>query len=332
MNRRSILAEAFDLEHRGEPFVLATVVWRRAPSSGRQGAKTIIRADGRTSGWIGGACAGPTVVREAMAALADGRPRLLFLGPAGELDGGSRADVVNVPMACESEGALELYLEPVVPEPQVLAVGDSPAVATLVELAGVLGWRASAVVDGDLSGVHVDGRTAIVVATQGHFDEDALEAALATEAGYVGLVASATRAAAVLHELELRGVDASARTRVRAPAGLDLGRIDHAEIAVAVLAELVALKAQGAAGRHRGAVRHAARGAECGHRSGVRHDGRRGRCPPCPRPRRHPLVLLLGRLPAGLRSEARNRLKRHLQSPRSRTLSAAARPEAGRFG
>jgi xanthine dehydrogenase accessory factor len=244
----SILAEAAALERRGEPFVLATVVWRRAPSSGRQGAKTIIRPDGTTSGWIGGACAGPTVVREAVAALADGRPRLLFLGPAGELDGGLRTDVVNVPMACESEGALELYLEPVLPHPQVLVIGGSPAVRTLVELAAALGWRAEAVDDADLGGLAIDGRTAVVVATQGHYDEDALEAALATNAGYVGLVASAARAPAVLAELEARGVDAGSRSRVRAPAGLDLGRIDHAEIAVAVLAELVALKASGGLG------------------------------------------------------------------------------------
>jgi xanthine dehydrogenase accessory factor len=250
VTRPSILAEAADLERRGEPFVLATVVWRRAPSSGQQGAKTIIRSDGRTSGWIGGACAGPTVVREALAALGDGRPRLLFLGPAGELDGGLRTDVVNVPMACESEGALELYLEPVLPRPQVIVIGSSPAVAALVELAGALGWRADELDDAELGSVSgaIDGRTAIVVATQGHYDEDALEAALATEAGYVGLVASATRAPAVLAELAERGVDAEARARVRAPAGLDLGRIDHAEIAVAVLAELVALKAAGGLG------------------------------------------------------------------------------------
>jgi xanthine dehydrogenase accessory factor len=248
VTRPSILAQAAELERLGEPFVLATVVWRRAPSSGRQGAKTIIRPDGRSTGWIGGACAGPTVVREALAALADGRPRLLFLGPAGELDGGLRTDVVNVPMACESEGALELYLEPVVPRPRVIVVGSSPAVATLVELAGALGWRAEATDDADLGGAAVDGRTAVVVATQGHYDEDALEAALATDAGYVGLVASAARAASVLAELHARGVAAEHRARVRAPAGIDLGRVDHAEIAVAVLAELVALKAAGGLG------------------------------------------------------------------------------------
>lgn len=245
MTRRSILEEAVDLQRRGEPFVLATVVWRRAPTSGQQGGKTIIRADGTMSGWVGGACASPTVLREARLALEDGRPRLLLLGPAGELDGALRPGVVNVPMACESEGALELYLEPVLPPPHVIVVGRSPAVDALVELGRGLGWSADAVDRPDLSNFSVDGRTAVVVATQGHYDEDALEAALATEAGYVGLVASATRAEAVLAELRARGLSGEARARVRAPAGLDLGRIEHAEIGVAVLAELVELKASG---------------------------------------------------------------------------------------
>jgi xanthine dehydrogenase accessory factor len=241
----SILEEAVELQRRGEPFVLATVVWRRAPSSGRQGAKTIIRSDGRMHGWVGGACAAPTVLREARGALEDGRPRLLLLGPASELDGALRPDVTVVPMACESEGALELYLEPVLPAPQVIVIGGSPAVETLVELARALEWRAAAVDGTDLSPFTIDGRTAIVVATQGHFDEDAVAAAMATGAGYIGLVASRARADSVFAELRARGTGDDELRRVRAPAGVDLGGVEHAEIGVAVLAELVALKAAG---------------------------------------------------------------------------------------
>jgi xanthine dehydrogenase accessory factor len=243
--RRSILEEAVDLQRRGEPFVLATVVWRRGPSSGQQGGKTIIRADGAMSGWIGGACATPTVLREARAALEDGRPRLLVLGPAGELDGALRPDVTAVPMACESEGAMELYLEPFLPPPGVVVVGRSPAVETLADLAGVLGWRTATVDDADLAGLTIDSATAVVVATQGHYDEDALQAALATDAGYVGLVASKARADAVFAELRARGVADDQLARVTAPAGLDLGHVVHHEIAVAILAELVARRAAG---------------------------------------------------------------------------------------
>jgi xanthine dehydrogenase accessory factor len=251
---------AANLARRGEPFVLATVVWRRGPSSGKQGSKAVILADGTVRGWLAGACAEPTVIAEARAAMADGRPRLLFLGPADELDGVLRDGVATVPMACESEGALEVYLEPTLPPPHVVVIGRSPAADTIATLAHGLGWRATiaddegsadhpegiAVVTSlDLAGLGVDTSTAVVVATQGHYDEDALEAALATDAGYVGLIASRRRADAVLDDLRDRGVADEALGRVHAPAGLDLGEVDPGEIGVAVLAELVALKAAG---------------------------------------------------------------------------------------
>jgi xanthine dehydrogenase accessory factor len=229
----------------GEALVLATVIWRRAPSSGKEGDRALIGADGRVEGWLGGACAEPAVVREALDALRDGRPRLMFLGPAEDLEERRREGVIAVPIACQSEGALEVHLEPLRPAPHLVAVGRSPAVATLVRLATELGWRASARDDPDLSGVGVGEGSCVVVATQGHYDEAALEAALATPAAYVGLVASRRRAESVLGYLRQRGLPDEAVARVRAPAGLDLGRIAHEEIAVAVLAELVRLRAAG---------------------------------------------------------------------------------------
>jgi len=254
---------AADLARRGQPFVLATVVWRRGPSSGRQGAKAIILPDGTVRGWLAGACAEPTVIREAQRAIADGRPRLLFLGPAGELDGVLRDGVGTVPMACESEGALEVYLDPTLPPPHVIAIGRSPAATTVAALARALGWRATIVDDEggadfppdveiatalDLPALGVDSDTAIVVATQGHNDEAALHAALETDAGYVGLVASQKRARAVLDYLRDRGEDDAALARIHAPAGVDLGRVEPGEIGVAILAEVVASKAAGALG------------------------------------------------------------------------------------
>ncbi|MCW2610737.1 MAG: xanthine dehydrogenase accessory factor [Actinomycetota bacterium] len=238
--------------------MLATVVWRREPSSGRPGAKALVLPDGTVRGWLGGACAEPTVVRESLHALETGAPKLLFLGSAdGELPG----DVVSVPMACASEGALEVYLEPVLPKPAVVVIGRSPAVDTLASLAGELGWRPTVVDDDgpgadhpagirvhaslELGALGVDGNTAIVVATQGHYDEEALQAALDTDAAYVGLVASRKRTESVFALLRDRGVTAAALARVRAPAGLDLGSLANEEIAVAVLAELVSLRASG---------------------------------------------------------------------------------------
>ena len=259
--KTEVLALAADLSRRGEPFVLATVVWRRAPSSGKEGSTALITADRRVRGWLGGACAEPTVIRESLKALEEGTPRLLFLGPPEELAARGRDGVVTVPIACQSEGALEVYVEPVLPQPHLVVIGRSPALGTLASMADTLGWRTVVVDEGglaedypaadrvfttlDLSEAHVTERSVIVVATQGHYDEAALEAALATPAAYVGLVASRRRAEAVLGYLRDRGVSDAQLGRVHAPAGLDLGKVAHEEIAVAILAELVKERAAG---------------------------------------------------------------------------------------
>jgi len=238
-----MLARAAELAASGEPFALATVTWRRGPSSGKGGSRAVVHPDGTVEGWLGGACAEPSVVRHALEALQDGEPRLLVLGEPDE-----RPGVVQVSMACSSEGAMEVFVEPVLPAPDLWVVGRSPAVQTLAALAEVLGWTAHVLDAGqvstplDLSGV--GRRSMVVVATQGHYDEPALEAALATPAAYVGLVASAKRASAVRTYLSEQGVDDETLTRLHAPAGLDLGATAHHEIAVAVLAELVARRGQ----------------------------------------------------------------------------------------
>ena len=256
-----VLAQAVELFEARQPFVLASVVWRRAPSSGRQGAKAVILADGTVRGWLGGACAEPSVVRHGLECLETGEPALLFLGQPDELDDRSHEGVRPIAMACESEGAMEIYLEPHRPQPQLIAVGRSPAVDAMASTAAAIGWRPVIVDDGgdpaeharpelvrtklDLIGLGADSATAVVVATQGHYDDLALVEALATDAGYVGLVASPRRAAAVLDSLRSRGFGPEDLARVNAPAGLDLGRVPNAEIAVAVMADLVARRAAG---------------------------------------------------------------------------------------
>lgn len=117
--------------------------------------------------------------------------------------------------------------------------------ATLVELAGVLGWTADLVSAGELDPTQLGASSVVVVATQGHGDEEAVEAAVRSSAGFVGLVASSKRADAVLGYLSERGVPEDALARVKSPVGLDLGHTSHREIAVSVLAELVQLRASG---------------------------------------------------------------------------------------
>jgi xanthine dehydrogenase accessory factor len=250
-----------ELSARGEPYVSATVVWRRSPSSGQVGSKAVVTPDGHVRGWVGGACAEPAVVRESRRALEEGTPRLLFLGPEEEVARHHRDGVVAIPVSCTSEGALEVYVEPVLPRPHLVVIGRSPAVDALARMAEALGWRTAVVDDRgsaaehpevslvftslDLRAAGVDERSFVVVATQGHYDEDALQRALETPAAYVGLVASGRRAAAVLAFLRDRGVAADELARVHAPAGMDLGHVTPSEIAVAVLADLVRLRAAG---------------------------------------------------------------------------------------
>jgi xanthine dehydrogenase accessory factor len=241
-----VLAQAGELTKRGEAFALATVVWRQGPSSGQQGSRAVITEDGELHGWIGGACAEPVVIREAQRVIADGEARLLLLGTPEQFGAAVPEGMTVVPIACQSEGALEVYIEPVLPAPHLVVVGRSPMAHTLADLARALGWR-TVLIDGpDFTSADADERSMVVVATQGHYDEEAVEQAVAAGPAYLGLVGSQRRGAALLGYLAERGVPRDRLDKVRVPAGLDLGRTTHEEIAVAILAELVQLRASGA--------------------------------------------------------------------------------------
>jgi xanthine dehydrogenase accessory factor len=246
MSGLGVLEQVGELARRGQTFALATVVWRQGPSSGKQGSRAIITADGQVRGWIGGACAEPVVIREAKQVMADGNARLLLLGTPDQFGAAVPEGMTVVPISCQSEGALEIYIEPVFPVPHLVIVGSSPMTHTLAELARALGWTADLVSGSEFTPGHADKRSMVVVATQGHGDEEMMERAIGGHPAYLGLVASHRRAEAVLGYLADRGVPADQLGKVHAPAGLDLGKTNHEEIAVAVLAELVQLRASGA--------------------------------------------------------------------------------------
>ncbi len=227
----AILAEAARLAADGEAFALATVVSVRRPASARVGDRGLVTADGSLRGWVGGACSEPIVIREALQALADGEPRLVRVCPPGE-EAHAPPGVVVAHSHCASEGIVDVLVEPELPAPLLAVVGSSPAAVTLAALAETIGWR----VDRELT----RSPEAVVVATMGHGDEEALELALDSGSGYVALVASARRAATVLATMRDRGVTEESLARIRSPAGLDLGPSSQEEIAVAILAELVA--------------------------------------------------------------------------------------------
>ncbi len=226
-------AEAARRAARREPFATATVVVAERPTSAKPGAKAIVTGEGRLLGWIGGSCAAPVVTREALEALATGEPRLIVIStkPAPPRDG-----VRHFPMTCHSGGALEIYIEPVLPAEQLVVVGATPVAKALAALGGALGMR----VTGELG--DADGRTAIVVATRGEGDEDAVRRALETPARYVALVASRARGDALVETLAAEDVVRDVLARLRYPAGFDIHAKSEAEIALSILAEIVATR------------------------------------------------------------------------------------------
>jgi xanthine dehydrogenase accessory factor len=233
--------------------VLATVVRCDPPTSAKPGDKAVITADGRLRGWIGGSCSEPLVRREALRALAEGTPRLVKIVPAEAAKASRRRGELTMATTCPSGGALDIFIEPQLPKPLLMVFGDTPAAETLVRMADLTGFRTRLVAQTGLASLAAPGPDAwAVVATMGHYDEEALEAALALPDLKVALVASRKRSAAVFDALRANGLGEEALARVHAPAGRLRGATQE-EIALLVLADVV-----GERRRHGAAHRSAA--------------------------------------------------------------------------
>jgi xanthine dehydrogenase accessory factor len=256
-----ILEQAHTLRKSGEPFALATVVRITRPASAKPGAKAIIRADETITGWVGGSCAQPLAVREALRALGDGQPRLLCLVGVGGRAPERAEGMIVQPMTCHSGGTIEIYIEPFVPRPRLLIIGQTPVATALAQLGSTLTFDVVAV-DPEANPEHfpvantllteladvaplLTPQTYVVIATHGAYDHAALELALGSAAAYVALVASSRRAEAIKQELRGGVLSEEQLARLKAPAGLDLGAVEAAEIALSIMAEIVQARRQG---------------------------------------------------------------------------------------
>ena len=239
--------------------MLATVVRCDPPTSAKPGDKAVISADGRLRGWIGGSCSEPLVRREALRALAEGTPRLVKIVPAEAARASRRKGELTMATTCPSGGALDIFIEPQLPKPLLVVFGETPAAESLVALGRLTGFRTRLVGQAGLASLAVPGADAwAVVATMGHYDEEAIEAALAFPNLRIALVASRRRSAAVLDVLRSRGVPEDALGRVHAPAGRLKGATQE-EIALLAMAEVVAeRRRQGPAQRSAAAEQAAA--------------------------------------------------------------------------
>lgn len=226
-----LLERAAALRREGRPFVLATVVRSVKPASAKPGDRALLFGEGKPVGWVGGGCVHTAIEREAALALSSGAPRLVRLSPSPRDEDG----VVNYPMTCHSGGTLEIYLEPVLPAPELVILGESPVAGALATLAGPLGFRVSS------SMQETTGGDVWVVAAAMSSDEDhpLVRDALSRGAGYVAMVASRRRADALVAELRADGLPEDAIARLKAPAGLDIGAATAPEIALSILAEII---------------------------------------------------------------------------------------------
>jgi xanthine dehydrogenase accessory factor len=246
---------------RGQLFALATVVRTVAATAAKAGAKAVILPDGTISeGWIGGGCARAAVLKAAREALADGKPRLVSVQPPDALQdqgipaGEERGGVRFAKNMCPSQGTMDIFVEPVLPHPQLVICGASPVAIAIADLGRRVGFDVTVCapaadqaafgdvehrIEGYALPVTVAGSRFVVVSTQGRGDEVALQAALSVESDYVAFVGSRKKADALKAALAKHGVTSESLAKLKAPAGLDLGAITPEEIAVSIIAEIV---------------------------------------------------------------------------------------------
>jgi xanthine dehydrogenase accessory factor len=250
------------LEQEHVPFAIATVVGRSAPVSSHLGDRALVFADGRMEGFVGGSCSRDIVRRQAIEAMRRRESLLVQIRPGVVLDEGEDGRIV-VPMRCSSEGAIDVYIEPRLPRRTLLVVGFTPVADAIAGVGAALGDDVIRVVADDelrdlgapaghvvplgelpayLTGLPdaVRGGLAVVVASQGHYDEAALEALLDAAPAYLGLLASRRRAASVTAYLAERGCAPERIATIRNPVGLDIGARRPGDVAVSVLAEIIA--------------------------------------------------------------------------------------------
>lgn len=245
-----LYSKAAELTAQGKLFAIATVVRVEGSSSARRGSKAIIDSSGKLLlGWIGGGCAESAVRSEALKSIETGLPRMITVDMSDEQ--------LGVGMPCG--GIMEIFIEPVLPRPELLIVGHGRIAETLATLSYMMGFavtvndpaadrdvfpQAEKIVtdDFDLTETPISPKTFVVIATQHKRDHLWLQKALDGDAAYIALIASRHRAALVLDYLRATGLSEEKISSVHAPAGLNLGAATPEEIALSVISQMIALR------------------------------------------------------------------------------------------
>jgi xanthine dehydrogenase accessory factor len=258
----TVISAAHRMQSSGTPYALVSVVRALAPASARPGDKAVVTADGQMLGWVGGGCAQPVVLRTVRQVLSDGHARLIRIAPTEEGHEKDLGDVLEFGMSCHSGGMLELFIDPVLPRPQLIVIGTTPIAQSLVELAARTGLAVTLVAHEADRAAFADAQRIIatdepevvvpqvapggwvVVATQGRRDVQALRLALALQAHQIAFVASARKAEVLKESLVAAGADSESVAAIVAPAGLPMPAETPQEIALSVLAAIVSQRRQ----------------------------------------------------------------------------------------
>ena len=243
----------------GDQFAVATVVRTVSVTAAKPGAKAIISANGDiVEGWIGGGCARSAVVKAAVQSINDGEPRLVTIQPEEllkeqGLESGEEYDgLVAANNMCPSQGSMEVFVEPVLSDPELLILGTSPVATMLAAMAKsfafsvVTAARESEMVSGfsyqNYSDIPVGhNHRYIVVATQGSGDVEALMVAINLNARQVSFVGSSKKTKHLKEKLISTGSDRASVKAIKGPAGIDIGGVTPQEIALSILAEIISL-------------------------------------------------------------------------------------------
>jgi xanthine dehydrogenase accessory factor len=229
---RGMAARVRELSAGRVPFVHATVVRAQVPSSAKAGDDAVVLSDGTIEGFVGGQCAETSVRTAALGALRDGETVLLRVLPDDSAAFPESPGAQVVVNTCLSGGALEIFLQPMLPAPLIEVVGTTPVADALVRIAEVLDYATAR----SLPDAAPDNAAAVVIASHGRDEHETIRLALAAGVPYIALVASRRRGAAVLDELDLAPEQ---RARISTPAGLDIGARTAGEVALSIMAEVV---------------------------------------------------------------------------------------------
>lgn len=249
-----IFEQLEDLKSQDRTAAVAVVVNRKAPTSGKPGDKALITEEGDVHGWIGGGCTKGIVIKEAIASLKDQKPRLVKIAPGAETQTDQQG-VKTYSMMCQSEGSVDVYIEPMIPASKIFIFGRSHIAKALCEIGAAAGYEMMVISDlsehemfpkakkfhalSDFDTNQLKPADFVVVCTQGEDDEKSLEAAVSSRANYVSFVSSRRKANSIYRTLKKQGTPIEDLAQVKTPAGLDLNAKSPQDVAISILAEIV---------------------------------------------------------------------------------------------